>query len=127
MAKKKFKIKTGDTVMVIAGKDKGKVGKVLKVIPEKERVIVEGVRIVKKHVRPNPKYPEGGIIEMEAPIHISNVMLVDPKTGKPTRVGIKIVDGKKYRYAKRSGEIIDEITKEKTKKSAGRESAEKEG
>ena len=111
MAKKKLKIKTGDTVMVIAGKDKGKVGKVLKVIPEKERVIVEGVRIVKKHVRPNPKYPEGGIIEMEAPIHISNVMLVDPKTGKPTRVGIKIVDGKKYRYAKRSDEIIDEISK----------------
>ena len=111
MAKKKFKIKTGDTVMVIAGKDKGKVGKVLKVIPEKERVIVEGVRIVKKHVRPSPKYPEGGIIEMEAPIHISNVMLVDPKTGKPTRVGIKIIDGKKYRYAKRSGEIIDEISK----------------
>jgi large subunit ribosomal protein L24 len=111
MAKKKFKIKAGDKVVVIAGKDKGKVGKVLKVLPEEERVIVEGVRIVKKHLRPSQKYPEGGIIEKEAPIHISNVMLLDPKTNKPTRVGIKIVDGKKYRYAKRSGEIIDEISK----------------
>ena len=111
MAKKKFKIKTGDKVIVIAGKDKGKVGKVLKVLPEEERVIVEGVRIVKKHLRPSQKYPEGGIIEKETPIHISNVMLVDPKTNKPTRVGIKIVDGKKHRYAKRSGEIIDEISK----------------
>ncbi|ADU96241.1 50S ribosomal protein L24 [Thermovibrio ammonificans] len=110
-AKKKFKIKAGDKVIVIAGKDKGKVGKVLKVLPEKERVIVEGVRIVKKHVRPSQTNPEGGIIEKEAPIHISNVMLVDPKTGEPTRVGIKFVDGKKVRYAKKSGEIIDEISK----------------
>ncbi len=111
MAKKKFKIKAGDKVVVIAGKDKGKVGKVLKVLPEEERVIVEGVRIVKKHLRPSQKYPEGGIIEKEAPIHISNVMLIDPKTNKPTRVGIKFVDGKKVRYAKRSGEVIDEISK----------------
>ncbi|MEO2065991.1 LSU ribosomal protein L24P [Thermovibrio guaymasensis] len=113
MAKKKFKIKAGDKVVVIAGKDKGKVGKVLKVLPEEERVIVEGVRIVKKHLRPSQKYPEGGIIEREAPIHISNVMLVDPKTGQPTRVGIKFVDGKKVRYAKKSGEIISEISKPK--------------
>ncbi len=111
MAKKKFKIKAGDKVVVIAGKDKGKVGKVLKVLPEQERVIVEGVRIVKKHLRPSAKHPEGGIIEKEAPIHISNVMLVDPRTGEPTRVGIKFVDGKKVRYAKKSGEVIDEISK----------------
>ncbi len=111
MAKRKFKIKAGDKVMVITGKDKGKVGKVLKVLPEEERVIVEGVRIVKKHLRPSQKYPEGGIIEKEAPIHISNVMLVDPKTGKPTRVGIKFENGKKVRYAKRSGAVIDEVSK----------------
>ena len=113
MAKRKFKIKAGDKVVVIAGKDKGKVGKVLKVLPEEERVIVEGVRIVKKHLRPSQKYPEGGIIEREAPIHISNVMLVDPKTGKPTRVGIRFEGDKKVRYAKRSGEVIDEINKPK--------------
>ncbi|WP_457568678.1 50S ribosomal protein L24 [Desulfurobacterium sp.] len=111
MAKKKFKIKAGDKVVVIAGKDKGKVGKVLKVLPEEERVIVEGVRIIKKHLKPSQKYPEGGIIEREAPIHISNVMLVDPKDGKPTRVGIKFENGKKFRYAKRSGAVIDEISK----------------
>ncbi|WP_456395720.1 50S ribosomal protein L24 [Desulfurobacterium sp.] len=111
MAKKKFKIKAGDKVVVIAGKDKGKVGKVLKVLPEEERVIVEGVRIVKKHLKPSQKYPEGGIIEREAPIHISNVMLADPKDGKPTRVGIRFENGRKIRYAKRSGSVIDEISK----------------
>jgi len=97
--------------MVIAGKDKGKVGKVLKVLPEKDRVVVEGVRIVKKHLKPTASNPEGGIVEREAPIHISNVMLVDPKTGKPTRVGIKYENGKKLRYAKRSGAVIDEVSK----------------
>ncbi len=97
--------------MVIAGKDKGKVGKVLKVLPEKDRVVVEGVRIVKKHLKPTASNPEGGVVEREAPIHISNVMLVDPKTGKPTRVGIKYENGKKLRYAKRSGAVIDEVSK----------------
>jgi large subunit ribosomal protein L24 len=112
--RKKFKIKSGDKVIVIAGKDKGKVGKVLKVLRDEEKVIVEGVRVVKKHLKPSQKYPEGGIIEKEAPIHISNVMLVDPKTNQPTRVGIKFLeDGRKVRYAKRSGEIIDEISKPK--------------
>jgi large subunit ribosomal protein L24 len=111
MRKKKFRIKAGDKVMVIAGKDKGKVGKVLKVLPEKDRVVVEGVRIVKKHLKPTASNPEGGIVEREAPIHISNVMLVDPKTGKPTRVGIKYENGKKLRYAKRSGAVIDEVSK----------------
>ncbi len=114
MGKKKFKIKTGDKVVVIAGKDKGKVGRVIKVLYDKDRVVVEGVNIVKKHLKPSQKNPEGGIEEREAPIHISNVMLVDPKNGKPTRVGIKFLeDGKKVRYAKRSGEIIDEISKPK--------------
>jgi large subunit ribosomal protein L24 len=111
MRKKKFRIKAGDKVMVIAGKDKGKVGKVLKVLPEKDRVVVEGVRIVKKHLKPTASNPEGGVVEREAPIHISNVMLVDPKTGKPTRVGIKYENGKKLRYAKRSGAVIDEVSK----------------
>ncbi|WP_282201391.1 50S ribosomal protein L24 [Collibacillus ludicampi] len=101
-------VRKGDEVQVIAGKDKGKKGRILAAFPKKERVIVEGVNIVKKHQRPNPANPQGGIIEKEAPIHVSNVMLLDPKTGEPTRVGIKILeDGTKVRYAKKSGEIID--------------------
>jgi large subunit ribosomal protein L24 len=104
----KLHVRKGDEVQVIAGKDKGKKGRILAAFPKKERVIVEGVNIVKKHQRPNPANPEGGIIEKEAPIHVSNVMLLDPKTGEPTRVGIKILeDGTKVRYAKKSGEIID--------------------
>lgn len=112
MARKRFKpklkIKKGDLVKVIAGEYKGAQGRVLKVFPEEGRIIVEGVNIVKKHVKPSQKYPQGGIIEMEAPIHISNVMLVDPKTGEPTRVGRKrLEDGRIVRYAKKSGEILD--------------------
>ncbi|GIM46130.1 50S ribosomal protein L24 [Collibacillus ludicampi] len=104
----KLHVRKGDEVQVIAGKDKGKKGRILAAFPKKERVIVEGVNIVKKHQRPNPANPQGGIIEKEAPIHVSNVMLLDPKTGEPTRVGIKILeDGTKVRYAKKSGEIID--------------------
>jgi large subunit ribosomal protein L24 len=104
----KMRIKTGDQVVVIAGKDKSKRGRVLKVIPKENRVIVEGVNIVKRHTKPSPAHPEGGIIEKEAPIHASNVMLVDPKTGEPTRVGYKFLeDGTKVRYAKKSGEVID--------------------
>ncbi|GGJ00995.1 50S ribosomal protein L24 [Alicyclobacillus cellulosilyticus] len=105
----KFRIKKGDKVVVIAGKDKNKTGRVLAVFPKKQRVLVEGVNIIKRHTKPNPKYPEGGIIEREAPIHISNVMIADPKTGEPTRVGFKFLeDGRKVRYAKKSGEILDE-------------------
>ncbi|NIA09803.1 MAG: 50S ribosomal protein L24 [Nitrospiraceae bacterium] len=112
--KRKFRIKLGDKVVVIAGKDKGKTGKVLRVMPKKERVIVEGINMVKKHMKPTQKQPEGGIVEAEAPIHISNVMLVDPKEGKPTRIGIKYLnDEKKVRYAKLSGETIDEVNKPK--------------
>ena len=102
---KKFNIKKGDTVYVNAGNDKGKTGKVLEVIREKDRVIVEGVNMVSKHTKPNPKAPQGGIVKQEAAIHISNVNLVD-NNGKPTRVAHKEVDGKKVRIAKTTGEEI---------------------
>ncbi len=103
---KKLHIKKGDTVYVNAGNDKGKTGKVLEVITSKDRAIVEGVNIVSKHTKPSPKYPQGGIVKQEASVHISNLQVVDPKTGQPTRIGRKVVDGKKIRYAKKSGEEI---------------------
>lgn len=99
-------IKTGDKVVVISGKDKGKEGVVLAAQPSTNKVTVEGVNVVKKHVRPSQMNPDGGIVEFEAPIHASNVMIVDPKSGKPTRVGFKFVDGKKVRFAKKSGEVL---------------------
>lgn len=99
-------IKTGDKVVVISGKDKGKEGVVLAAHPSTNKVTVEGVNVVKKHVRPSQMNPDGGIVEFEAPIHASNVMIVDPKSGKPTRVGFKFVDGKKVRFAKKSGEVL---------------------
>ena len=100
------RIKKGDTVYVNAGNDKGKTGKVLSVDLAKQRVIVEGVNMVSKHTKPNAKQPQGGIVKQEAGIHISNLQLIDPQSGKPTRVGHKFVDGKKVRYAKKSGEEI---------------------
>lgn len=100
-------VKKGDKVMVITGKDKGKQGVILKAFPKKNRVLVEGVNIVKKHSKPSQSNPQGGIISQEAPIHVSNVMPLDPKTGEPTRIGYKVVDGKKVRVAKKSGEILD--------------------
>ncbi|MFC5559503.1 50S ribosomal protein L24 [Ureibacillus thermophilus] len=100
-------VKKGDKVKVITGKDKGKEGIVLAAFPKKNRVIVEGVNIVKKHMKPNQLNPQGGIVSQEAPIHVSNVMLIDPKTGEPTRVGYKIENGKKVRVAKKSGAVID--------------------
>ena len=103
---KKLHIKKGDTVYVNAGNDKGKTGKVLSVIPDKDRAIVEGVNIVSKHTKPNANQPQGGIVKKEAGIHVSNLQLIDPTTQKPTRVGHKFVDGKKVRYAKKSGEEI---------------------
>ena len=104
---KKLRIKKGDTVYVNAGNDKGKTGKVLTVIPEKDRVIVEGINLVSKHTKPNSKQPQGGIIKQEAGIHVSNLQLIDPQSQKPTRVGYKFnEDGKKIRYAKKSGEEI---------------------
>jgi large subunit ribosomal protein L24 len=103
---KKFKIKKGDTVYVNSGNDKGKTGKVLSVLTEKDRVIVEGINLVSKHTKPNTKQPQGGIIKQEAAIHISNVNLIDPASSKPTRVGFKVEDGKKVRVAKKSGQEI---------------------
>ena len=102
---KKFNIKKGDTVYVNAGNDKGKTGKVLEVLRDKDRVIVEGVNMVSKQTKPNPKAPQGGIIKQEAGIHISNVQLVDAN-GKATRVAHKEVDGKKVRIAKTTGDEI---------------------
>ncbi len=101
------RIKKGDTVYVNAGNDKGKTGKVLEVITAKNRAIVEGVNLVSKHTKPNAKNPQGGIVKQEAGIHISNLQLIDPVKGGPTRVGFKIKeDGKKVRVSKKSGEEI---------------------
>jgi len=101
-------VRKGDTVMVVAGKERGKRGRVLRVIPEKNRVVVERVNLIKKHQRPTQRIRQGGIIEREGPIHLSNVMLLDPTSGKPTRVGMRALsDGKKARVARKSGEIID--------------------
>ncbi|MEE9372500.1 MAG: 50S ribosomal protein L24 [Saprospiraceae bacterium] len=109
MAKKifkaKLKIKKGDKVHVISGAYKGTEGQVLEILPKKNRAVVDGVNIMKKHMKPVNNEP-GGIREINAPIHISNLMLLDPKTGEPTRVGRKLVDGKLQRYSKTSGEII---------------------
>lgn len=106
----KIKIRKGDLVKVIAGNSKGTEGKVLEVLTDKNRALVEGANIIKKHTKPSAQNPNGGIIEQEAGIHISNLALIDPKTGKPTRVGRKVVevDGKKsiVRIAKKSGEEI---------------------
>ncbi len=103
----KLNIKKGDNVIVLAGDDRGKTGRVLSVQIEKQRAIVEGVNIVSKSTKPSAKHPQGGIVKIEAPIHVSNLALIDPKTGKPTRVGYKIgEDGKKVRISKKSGEEI---------------------
>lgn len=103
----KFKIKKGDKVVVLAGRDKGKNGEVLSVLRTDQRVLVQGVNMVKRHTRQQPGKP-GGIVEKEAAIHISNVAHIDPKSQKPTRVGYRILeDGRKVRYAKRSGEVLD--------------------
>lgn len=101
-----MRIKAGDTVTVIAGKDKGKQGTVLKTLPKRDRVIVEGVNIAKKHQKPT-QMSTGGIEELEMPIHVSNVQLVDPSTGEATRVGYRFEDGKKVRFAKKSGQSIN--------------------
>jgi large subunit ribosomal protein L24 len=102
----KLHIKKGDRVMVIAGNDKGETGEVLEVFPSKNRAIVENLNMVKKHQKPTQDNP-GGIIDLPASIHLSNLMLLDPKTGEPTRIGRKLVDGKLVRYAKKSGELIN--------------------
>jgi large subunit ribosomal protein L24 len=104
------RIRSNDEVIVISGKDRGKRGKVLRVDPAKSKVFVEGLNIVKRHQRPQQTaggQTAGGVIEREGPIHVSNVMLIDPKDDKPTRVGIEIVDGKRLRLATRSGQRLD--------------------
>ncbi|MEE8227396.1 MAG: 50S ribosomal protein L24 [Kiloniellales bacterium] len=104
---KKFKIRKGDKVVAIAGKDKGKTGEVLRVLRREDRVLVQGLNMIKRHQRPTQASP-GGIVEKEATIHISNVAHIDPKTDQPTRVGYRTVEAdRKVRYAKRSGEVID--------------------
>jgi len=103
----KFKIKKGDKVVVLTGRDKGKSGEVLRVVRSENRVIVQGVNMMKRHTAPRPGEP-GGIVEREAAIHVSNVAHVDPKSQQPTRVGYRFLDdGRKVRFAKRSGEILD--------------------
>jgi large subunit ribosomal protein L24 len=112
-ARRVLRVRSGDQVQVMAGKDRGKRGRVLRVEPAKERVYVEGLNMVKRHMRPqqvantNRGQTVGGVIEREGPIHVSNVMLVDPKDGKPTRVGVERENGKRYRVAKRSKTRLD--------------------
>ncbi len=104
---RKFKIRKGDKVVAITGKDKGKTGEVLRVLRKEDRVLVQGLNMIKRHQRPSQVSP-GGILEKEASLHISNVALIDPKTDGPTRVGFKVVEGeRKVRVARRSGEMID--------------------
>jgi large subunit ribosomal protein L24 len=104
---KKLHIKKGDTVYVNAGDDRGKTGKVLEVITEKNRAIVEGINLVSKHTKPNAKHPQGGIVKQEAAVHVSNLQVVDPVKGGPTRIGRRLNDKEKLvRYAKKSGEEI---------------------
>ncbi|HQN20685.1 MAG TPA: 50S ribosomal protein L24 [Syntrophobacteraceae bacterium] len=105
---RKYRIKKNDTVMVIAGKEKGKSGKVMRIIPKKDRAIVEKLNIVKRHLKPSQQTRQGGILERESPIHISNLMLICSKCTDPTRVGFKILeDNRKVRYCKKCNEVID--------------------
>jgi large subunit ribosomal protein L24 len=101
------KIKKGDRVIVLTGRDKGRQGDVLKVLPKESRVLVQGLNLVQRHTRPTQTDPNGGIKSKEAALHISNVALVDPKSGGATRVGFRFEDGKKVRYAKKSGEVVN--------------------
>lgn len=102
-----LKVKKGDMVMVLAGKDRGRTGKVIKVLGKKHKVVVENINIARKHQRPTQETPRGSIIDKPMPLAISNVMVVDKTKNEPTRVGRKVVGGKRVRYAKRSGEILD--------------------
>ena len=102
----KILIKKDDTVYVLSGEDRGKQGRVLSVDRKKGRAIVEGVNIITKAMKPNARHPQGGLIKMEAPIRLCKLALIDPKSGKPTRVGTRIEEGKKVRYSKKSGEVI---------------------
>jgi large subunit ribosomal protein L24 len=102
-----FRLRKNDTVQVITGEFKGKTGRIIKVFPEKRRALVEGINIVKRHTKPNRKTQQGGIVQKEAPMHLSNLMLVCPKTGKPTRTGVSILEGgKRVRFSKKAKETI---------------------
>ena len=101
------RIKAGDEVQLLSGKDRGKTGKVLEVRPKEQRVLVEGLNLMKRHTRPRPPNEPGGVIERPAPIHLSNVALLDPADKKPTRVRVQVIDGKRVRVAARSGQRID--------------------
>ena len=101
------RIKKNDSVMVIAGKERGKIGKVMRVFPAQDRALVERLNMVKRHVKPRSPQDSGGILEKEAPLHLSNLMLVDPQDGRPTRIGFKIVDGRKMRVSRRTGNVLD--------------------
>jgi large subunit ribosomal protein L24 len=104
---KKFKIKKGDSVVVISGRDRGKRGEVMRVMRKEDRLVVQGINMIKRHTRPSAGHP-GGIVDKEASIHVSNVAHVDPASSRPTRIGYKVLeDGRKVRFAKRSGEVID--------------------
>jgi len=108
---KSVKIQKGDKVLVIAGRDRNKSGVVERVFPTKQQVVVTGINIVKKHLKKTQQNPQGGIIDKTLPINISNVMLIDPKTNKPSRIGYKVSQSGKSRFAKRSGEVIKQETK----------------
>lgn len=101
------RIRKNDTVQVMAGKDKGKTGEVLQVFPKKNRATVRGLNMVKRHLKPNQQQQQGGIVEKEAPLHLSNVMPLDPGDGRPTRVGFRIAEGKKVRVSRRTGKVLD--------------------
>jgi large subunit ribosomal protein L24 len=102
-----FRVRKNDTVQVMSGEFRGKTGRIVKVFPDKNRALVEGLNIVKRHTKPNRKAQQGGIVQKEAPIHLSNLMLVCPKTGKPTRIGVSILEGgKRVRFSKRAKETI---------------------
>lgn len=101
------RIKKNDSVMIIAGKERGKIGKVIRVQPQQGRAVVERLNMIKRHVKPRGPQDSGGILEKEASIHLSNLMLVDPQDGRPTRVGFRVVDGRKMRVSRRTGNVLD--------------------
>jgi len=101
------RIKKNDSVMILSGKERGKIGKVIRVQPKQDRAVVERLNMVKRHVKPRGPQDSGGILEKEASIHLSNLMLVDPQDGRPTRVGFKVVDGRKMRVSRRTGNVLD--------------------
>ena len=101
------RIRKNDSVMIMAGRERGKIGKVIRVIPSEDRAVVERLNMVKRHRKPRGPQDTGGIVEKEAPLHLSNLMLIDPQDGRPTRVGFTVVDGRKLRVSRRTGNVLD--------------------